>query len=93
MNRLVFRASLASFCLLLVAGCGDTEPKVADTKDQFGAAADAPNFAVVLNAGQRKTLGDTALGIKAALPEQSRQKAEDIAAGFARAPCGKLCGF
>src|SRR5690348_1299689 len=44
MNRLVFRASLASACLLLVAGCGDggdKGTKVADTKDQFGAAADA----------------------------------------------------
>ena len=254
MNRLVFRASLASACLLLVAGCGDTEPKAADTKDQFGAAADAltaklaapgtapgaddptvkafeaeseraltalgtpslpirgfesyedlcgkalkvvgawtgrgtealpeqaraeamnrnaaqhmdriftpllfsahcsalhmpfleetisiadlagkkaavqqvrdgafqqvngllemagaddlddakkakivdmlsadaPKFAIVLNAAQRKSAGEAAQGIKGALPEASRAKADSIARGFAEAPCGKLCSF
>jgi len=56
-------------------------------------AADSGKFAIVMNAGQRKAIGESALGIKAKLPEPSRPKADSIQSGFAQAPCGKLCTF
>jgi hypothetical protein len=78
--------------LLEMAGAGDLDA-ARKTRIVDMLAADSGKFAVVMDAGQRKAIGDAAQGIKAALPEQSRANAEAIAAGFAEAPCGKLCSF
>jgi hypothetical protein len=78
--------------LLEMAGADDLEP-ARKTRIVDMVAADAGKFAVVMNAGQRKAIGDAAQSIKAALPEPSRAKADAIRSGFAQAPCGKLCTF
>jgi hypothetical protein len=78
--------------LLEMAGAADLDA-ARKTKIVDMVAADAGKFAIVLNAGQRKAIGDAAVGIKPALPEQSRAKADAIQSGFAQAPCGKLCTF
>ncbi|HEY5723865.1 MAG TPA: hypothetical protein VIT45_16270 [Allosphingosinicella sp.] len=78
--------------LLEMAGAPDlAEERKTKIVDML--AADSGKFAVVLNADQRKAIGDAAVSIKAALPEQSRAKADAIQIGFAQAPCGKLCTF
>jgi hypothetical protein len=78
--------------LLEMAGADDLDP-ARKTKIVDMVAADAGKFAIVMNAGQRKAIGDAAQSIKAALPEASRAKADAIQSGFAQAPCGKLCAF
>lgn len=78
--------------LLEMAGASDLE-EARKTQIVEMLAADAPKFAIVLNTAQRKAVGDAAQGIKPALPEPSRARADAIAKGFAQAPCGNLCSF
>lgn len=78
--------------LLEMAGADDLDAG-RRTKIVDMLAADAPKFATVMNAAQRKAVGDAAQSIKAGLPEPSRAKADAIQSGFAQSPCGKLCTF
>jgi hypothetical protein len=76
--------------LLEMAGSAELDParkaRIADLL-----AADAAKFAIVLDAGRRKSLAERVEEIRPALPEPSRSKVDAIRSGLVQAPCGKLC--
>ena len=54
-------------------------------------AADAGNFAIILNRQQRQELGAMAERIGTGLPEDARAQASKIRAGLQQASCHRLC--
>jgi hypothetical protein len=78
--------------LLEMAGSAELDParktRIADLL-----AADAAKFAIVLDAGQRKSIAEMAESVRPALPEPSRAKVDAIKSGLVQAPCGSLCAF